>query len=176
MDEARQDAKSYLAKGEKCYRQGDYDEAITWFTKSIEEGPSDAAYDYRGCAYMAKEEWDKAISDLTEAIALCPPEDKDGLSKTYYNRAEAHRRKGDEGQALKDVEMAIELNFANREAQRLWGFLTKRGTPSPDLLRKYLGGSLPADRKISVWEKLCMIVFYAGVAYCIIMVIRQCAR
>lgn len=135
MDEAK--AESYLKEGEELYKQDHYDQAIIWFTKSIEQYPSDRAYDFRGCAYLENGEYDKSISDFTEAIKTCPPEDNIGLSKTYYNRAESYRRKGNSDRALADVRAALELDFTNKEAQRLYGYLTKSPFPSPSILLKY---------------------------------------
>lgn len=141
MSEAK--AKDYINKGEHFFKEKNYDEAITWFTKSIEANPTDGAYDFRGCAYLEKGEYDKAIADYSRAIELCSPDDKNGLSKIYYNRALDHMGKDDHGKALIDARKAIEYNLANKHAQKLHGYITRNPLPygfsNPQAIKNLLG-------------------------------------
>lgn len=141
------EAKTYLAEGKQFYAAGDYDAAIASFTKSIEAHPSDDAYDYRGCAYLVKTEHEKAIADFTEAIEHCSPADRRGLSMTYYNRAEAYRRKEEKEKALEDLRKSLELDASNSNALKLYGFLT--GSPFPPIrsLITYLGSGPDPDTR-----------------------------
>jgi tetratricopeptide (TPR) repeat protein len=180
MGETNIKAKEYLRKGEECYTRKNYNEAVAWFTKSIQLCPSDAAHDFRGCAYLEKEEYDKAISDFSEAIKLCLPEDSGGLSKIYYNRAESYRRKGDNNKALMDVRQAIKLNFLNRQAQKLHGYLTKSPFPPIQLMleKSHVPPLDPKTKQISLmWLSVTKILMFIFVVYVFInYVIRGTER
>jgi tetratricopeptide (TPR) repeat protein len=142
-------AEDCLAKGKVAYENNRLDEAIAWFTRSIEQNPMDAVYDFRGCAYLQKKEFDKAIADHSRAIELCSPADKTGLSKTYYNRALDYMGKDDQGKALIDTRKAIEYNLANKYAQKLHGYITRNPLPygfgNPQAIKNILGIEQPTQ-------------------------------
>lgn len=61
----------------------------------------------QGNAKMSSKDYDAAIELYTEAIA------KDGTNAVYYsNRAAAYSSKGDHANAVKDGEMALEIDPA----------------------------------------------------------------
>ena len=141
MDNRETSAKEYLEKGIHCYERRNFDEAIEWFTRSTELNPNVETYDYRGCAYLEVKKYNKAISDHSEAIKLCPIENKIGLSKVYYNRALSYLGQADKGKALMDARKAIEIDLKNREAQRLHASITGDPLPygfnDPQIIQKY---------------------------------------
>jgi tetratricopeptide (TPR) repeat protein len=67
------EAKSYFDRGLAYYKTGQYDEAISEYTKVIEINPKVAeAYGNRGLAYGRKGQYDLAIADFNKAIEINP--------------------------------------------------------------------------------------------------------
>jgi tetratricopeptide (TPR) repeat protein len=64
------------------------------------------AYDNRGLAYYRKGDYDKAISDYSNAIETNPK-----LAKPYNNRGLAYYYKGLNYKACSDFKWACELGF-----------------------------------------------------------------
>ena len=135
----KDEAEKYLARGKEAYNNDRIDDAIRWLTKSIELNPTDSAHDLRGCAYLKKEEFDKAIADHSRAIELCSPTDKNGLSKIHHNLALVYMGKGDQGKALIFTRKAIVYNLTNKHAQKLHGYITRNPLPygfsNPEAIR-----------------------------------------
>ena len=94
-----------MDKGTKCANQGSYNEAIPYFTKTIEINPNSAkAYFERGNAYYCKAKYDLAISDFDKAIEVDPK-----YADAYGDRALAYYYKRDYDMAWEDVHKAKEL-------------------------------------------------------------------
>jgi tetratricopeptide (TPR) repeat protein len=64
-----------------------------------------AAYFYRGAAYVAKNDFDRAVADYTQAITMDPTE-----SDYFNSRAAIHEHKKDMTRAMADYDQAIKLN------------------------------------------------------------------
>ena len=87
--------EDYNDLGLAAYEDGNYDEAIEYYTKAIELEPKNAiAYNYRGLAYFQtglwfvnREPFYKAIPDYTKAIELNPK-----YVDAYYNRGVAYNQ------------------------------------------------------------------------------------
>ncbi len=78
-----EDAEFYFNRGVASYDKGQYDQAISEFTKAIEIDPKDAeAYKDRGDTYELKGQYDRAISDYNKAIEIDPK-----VSLAYNNLA-----------------------------------------------------------------------------------------
>ena len=94
----------------------DLDRWIRGCTSVIESGKRESrknraiAYSNRGVAYWKKSEYDRAIADYTEAIALDP---NDAIA--YSNRGAAYKKRGEVDRAIADYTKAIALdpNYAN---------------------------------------------------------------
>jgi len=66
------------------------------------------AYYFRGNAYAAKGDFDKALMDYSKAIGLAP-----NYSSYYASRCWAYAQKGNTAQALQDCDKAVSLNPSN---------------------------------------------------------------
>jgi len=99
-------AKVYYNQGIAWYNKGDYDRAISDYSKAIELNPKNAdTYNNRGIAWAKKGNHDRAISDFNKAIEL-----NSKHPDAYNNRGIAWYDKGDHGLAISDFSKAIELN------------------------------------------------------------------
>lgn len=101
----------YERLGLKEYKNGNYKQAIEYFSKAIEYNPKDASlYNNRGLAYYNLQQYDKAIADYTKAIEIRPD-----FADAYYNRGLAYFKKGSSynleprRKAISDFTKAIEL-------------------------------------------------------------------
>jgi len=103
---AQTTAEEYYELGNAYAEKGQYDQAISNYTKAIELNPGYAeAYNNRGGAYDNKRQHDHAIADYTKAIELNP-----NLAEAYSNRGSAYGDRGQHDQAISDLTKAIELN------------------------------------------------------------------
>jgi len=69
-------------RGNVYSEKGQYDQAISAYTKALEIIPSySAAYYNRGNAYSEKGQYDQAIADYTKALAVDPR-----FAAAYYDR------------------------------------------------------------------------------------------
>jgi len=75
-------AEANINHGADNYQRGQYDEAISDFSKAIEINPRYAqAYLNRGTAYHRIGQYEQAISDLNNAIEINPR-----YAEAYFNR------------------------------------------------------------------------------------------
>lgn len=97
---------AYYKRGDAYDETGEYDKAITSYSKAIELDPDHAlSYYNRGCAYGEIGEYEKAIADFNKAIELDP-----NNANAYYNRGLAYHEKGEIPKAVSDLEMCIGLS------------------------------------------------------------------
>ena len=89
---------------------GEFDKAINDFNKAIDEYNyrSVRAYAYRGLAYAAKNQYDNALKDITQAINIQP-----NNTLGYICRGFIYNRKGNYSEALNDYTAAIKLEPKN---------------------------------------------------------------
>ncbi|HTP07332.1 MAG TPA: tetratricopeptide repeat protein, partial [Anaerolineae bacterium] len=79
---------------------------------TLNDNPTSAEdYNNRGLAYLNKGNYDRALTDLNEAIALNPQ-----LAEAYKNRGDIYGQKGDYDRAIIDLDKAIALNPQSAEA------------------------------------------------------------
>ena len=103
--------------------KGDYEEAIAYYTKALEQGlrPPEV-YNNRGNAHLRINKIDEAIGDFSQAIELKPD-----FAKAYNNRGNAYVDKGDFTEAIKDFTNSIQLkpDFAEAYKNRGTAYLNK---------------------------------------------------
>jgi tetratricopeptide (TPR) repeat protein len=99
-------ADAHYKRGDAYDETGEYDKAITSYSKAIELDPNHAlSYYNRGCAYGETGEYEKAIADFSKAVELDP-----NNASAYYNRGLAYYEKGGIPKAVSDLEKCIELS------------------------------------------------------------------
>jgi TonB family protein len=114
---------------------GEYDEAITDYSKAIELNPKESTiFLSRGIAFFNRKNFNQAISDFDKVIELAPDE-----SMAYYNRGNALEKIGNFEKALADYKKASELDADNELAknafQRLQAVLPKPN-PTPQTTKE----------------------------------------
>lgn len=107
-------ADEHYVQGISFFNKGQYDQAISEFSKAIRIEPRfTEAYRYRGLAYVKKVELDEAILNFTKAI------DKDPRSTLdYIHRGNAYRAKGEYDLAISDYNKAIEIRPRSFDAYK----------------------------------------------------------
>lgn len=79
-----QNAAKFLNQGIKLLEQGDYQEAIAYFTKAIENNPKlVAAYYNRAIARHQLQEYQRAIANFTKVIQFNPSDAKSYIKDDY---------------------------------------------------------------------------------------------
>lgn len=99
-------AAAYAERSLSLYQKGEYLEAInSAYFSTLERGTYVPAHNARARAYIAREQFDKAIGSANRAIRY-----DDKSAEGYAHRGYAYAGKGNSGQALKDLDKAIELD------------------------------------------------------------------
>ena len=100
-------AEAYYNRGLTYFDKGQYDLAISNFSRAIEIDPEHvASYSNRGEVYKLKGQYDKAISDFSIVIETNPK-----LSVFYYIRGNTYFEKKDYANTRNDYNKAQELGF-----------------------------------------------------------------
>ncbi len=95
--------------GVACIKNRRWGDAITNLSEAIRIDPRYVlAYDYRGCAYLAEGDLDKAIVDFTAVIRLDP-----GNAGAYLNRGGAYRIRREFDKALSDLNECLRRDPTN---------------------------------------------------------------
>jgi len=121
-------AKSLSAEQDACFAAGekrDGEGALRHCTNALQATDLTAemraaTLGIRGMGYALKNDCDRAITDLTEAISLAP-----SLAQPFAGRGWCYHRKGDFERAMPDFDQAIALSpgYADAYASRGWLFL-----------------------------------------------------
>ncbi|XP_017859200.1 PREDICTED: mitochondrial import receptor subunit TOM70 isoform X1 [Drosophila arizonae] len=98
------EANNYKTEGNNCYRNGKYDEAISFYDKAIDKCPTEHRtdmaifYQNRAASYEMLKKWNKVKEDCTLSLEYNPR-----YAKAYYRRARAHEATRDMTECLDDV-------------------------------------------------------------------------
>jgi tetratricopeptide (TPR) repeat protein len=124
--------KDYFYLGLNYYKQGEYDWAISEYSRELISNPDSAmAYYHRAAAYSHKSRYDMTVSDYDKAIDIDPKfaegfynlgtiyteqgqiEISPKLAEAFYNRGNIHYGKGNYDMAVSDYTKAIEVHPRN---------------------------------------------------------------
>ncbi|MHB8139387.1 MAG: tetratricopeptide repeat protein [Smithellaceae bacterium] len=106
------DASEWFEKGFAAVASGNYTDAVTAYSKAIENNlQSAAAYRNRGIAYENLGKYDQAILDYNRAIKINPKQ-----AAAYNNRGTAYGKLGKFSQAIPDFNKAIQISPQDAEA------------------------------------------------------------
>jgi len=136
----------YLRRGIFNFNKGQYDEAISDFTRTLEINPKlGNVYYNRGTAYWAKGEYDNAISDFNKALGI-NPRDPDA----YMSRGGVYIKKGQPDQAIADFNKVLEINpnfgMAYYDRGRVYYLKGEYNKSWSDIKRAYdLGFKIPPE-------------------------------
>ncbi|BFZ01434.1 hypothetical protein BsWGS_04473 [Bradybaena similaris] len=116
MTEEEKDLKANREKdkGNEAFKSQDYDEAVTYYTRSISLMPIAASYNNRALAYLKLKKWDKAIRDCNSVLNI----EVDNI-KALMRRGTAYKSKHDFKKACKDLERVLNLEPNNKKAEDL---------------------------------------------------------
>ncbi|CAG5119653.1 unnamed protein product, partial [Candidula unifasciata] len=116
MTEEQKDLKANREKdkGNEAFKSQDFEEAVTYYTRSISLMPSAASYNNRALAYLKLKKWDKAIRDCNSVLNT----EVDNI-KALMRRGTAYKSKHDFKKACKDLEKVLKLEPNNKKAEDL---------------------------------------------------------
>ncbi len=108
---------AFLNRGDAYLRKGDFDLALSDFSKVIEMNPNNVnAFLNRGDAYLEREDFDLALSDFNKAIEL-----NSDNADVYIYRGNAYLKYDKSNFALADFSKAIEMNSNDAAAYIIRG-------------------------------------------------------
>lgn len=96
-------AAEAAAAGNQASQRQDYDTAIKQFTRAIELNPAPVFFGLRGDIYWRQGNFDAALADYSQAIAMAPTE-----ADNYFGRARVWRDKGDKAAAVADLQQFLQ--------------------------------------------------------------------
>ena len=101
------DATAYYNQGRAYGQKGQYDQAISDYSKAIEIDPKFAtAYNNRGIAYRQKGQYDQAISDYNKALEINSTD-----AWAYSSRGVAYYSKKEYDKSWEDIKKAQNLGY-----------------------------------------------------------------
>jgi TonB family protein len=107
-----QDFAFYQKRANAYAGSGDFDSAITDFTKAIELKSEASAFLSRGLAFHSKKKYDLAVADYDKVIELNPKD-----ASAYLNRGNSFEQMGNVEKAVADFKKALEIDAGNETAK-----------------------------------------------------------
>ncbi|KAM4688913.1 sperm-associated antigen 1 [Discoglossus pictus] len=113
--------RSFLAdrereKGNEAFRSGDYEEAVSYYSRSISVLPSASAYNNRAQAEIKLKNWQNAMNDCQKVLDLEPLN-----LKALLRRATVHKNVCRYQAAADDLKIVLDHEPGNPSAQKLLG-------------------------------------------------------
>ncbi|XP_073406550.1 sperm-associated antigen 1 [Dendrobates tinctorius] len=101
-------------KGNEAFRSGDYDEAISYYSRSLSILPSSAAYNNRAQAWIMLKKWQNAVNDCEQALDVEP----DNV-KALFRRAVANKNLRNFQAASSDLKTVLLFEPENPAAKKV---------------------------------------------------------
>lgn len=109
-------AQSYFQQAMDAYKAEDYDKALEFLDKDIENDPKSAyGYYFRGVIYLSKDQNALALSDLSNATKYFKSKDASWLGSAYQKRGRVYAKIGENQNAFADFEKALKLSDEKEE-------------------------------------------------------------
>jgi serine/threonine protein kinase len=139
-------------EGISQYERGNYQEAVSNFTQTIEINPQNSlAYNHRGDAFYRLGDYEKAQADSSRAIALNPQD-----ANAYYDRGFARFGLGKYQQAIADYTQAIKLSSQNLHAYYGRGLARVK-------VKDYKGARLDFSKAIAMNSTYGLAYYHRGI-------------
>ncbi|XP_053571893.1 sperm-associated antigen 1 [Bombina bombina] len=100
-------------KGNEAFRSGDYEEAVTYYSRSISVLPSTAAYNNRAQAEIKLENWHNAMNDCQKVLDTEP-----GNLKALLRRATVYKNLCNYQSAAEDLKIVLHQEPGNPSAKK----------------------------------------------------------
>ncbi|KAJ3268167.1 Hsp90 cochaperone [Terramyces sp. JEL0728] len=110
-------AEEYKAQGNKAFSTGDYDSAISFFSKAIELDPSNhVLYSNRSAAYSSLKDYDSAAKDGDKTVTLKPD-----WAKGYSRKGAALHGLGQLPEAAEVYKAGLKIEPENAQLKKALG-------------------------------------------------------
>eukprot|EP00833_Pecoramyces_ruminatium_P006188 jgi/Orpsp1_1/1180220/evm.model.c7180000072544.1 len=103
-------------KGNDCYKSRDYEEALIYYTRSLDLMEMPNVYTNRALVNIKLSRFSEAENDATEALRMNDPKFN---FKAYLRRGESFSRRARYREAINDFSEALKLDPSNKEAENL---------------------------------------------------------
>ena len=101
-------------KGNEAFRAGDYEESISYYTRSIKLHSTAASYNNRAIAHLKTSHWTNAANDCNMVLDIEP----DNI-KALLRRGTAYKGMKEFSKSIQDYENVLQLEPENKRAQDL---------------------------------------------------------
>uniref|UniRef100_A0A5F8G410 Sperm-associated antigen 1 n=1 Tax=Monodelphis domestica TaxID=13616 RepID=A0A5F8G410_MONDO len=132
--------KDFLAtrekeKGNEAFTSGDYEEAVTYYTRSISVSPMVVAYNNRAQAEIKLSNWNNALQDCEKVLELEP-----GNLKAFMRRATVYQHQNKYQEAIEDLKKVLNIEPDNVIAKKILSEVEKElNKPQPQSAPKTKG-------------------------------------
>ncbi|GFO38019.1 sperm-associated antigen 1-like [Plakobranchus ocellatus] len=113
-EEKERKANREKDKGNEAFRSHDFEESVTYYSRSISLMPNAASFNNRALAYLKLESWDKAIKDCNKVLSF----EADNI-KALLRRGTAFKSKKDFKKAVADFDKVLAMEPNNKKAEAL---------------------------------------------------------
>lgn len=121
-----EDTMSYFIRGNEFYNNKNYEEAITYYNKAIEEKDNEAYSCYNaGVCYIKLKNHPKAIEMLTKAITLNID------AKYFFNLAYCYSMINDSKKALRYFNVAWALDNSDKDCEKAINLIINKYKKAP---------------------------------------------